>query len=150
MTTVLPPVLHEKVEGEVRELATVKPHVPTAEATLNLSAEQIALLMLSTHVTENCNKFFTEFTAKGRTTLEPEDRKKFTVGMLDAARKDVIPFFKEHLYYTQPVEDIARRDVTEATALQIVILILGNMVMSALQLKHERDQAGGKPRGKTH
>jgi hypothetical protein len=137
MSTLLPDVLCKQIDDEIREMITVRPHNVEATVSPRLDAQLIALLLLSAHQTPNCNVEFAVWTENGPlASLEKEERQKFAKGMLAAARGDVIRFLSERMSIDI---DLDNADITEAAALQLVVLIMGNMVMRSLQLKHDAE-----------
>ncbi len=137
MSTVLPDVLRKQIDGEIREMIPVRPHHANAKISPRLDAQLLALLLLSAHETPNCNKEFTKWTESGPlAALEKEERRKFAIGMLAAARGDVIRFLDDRLALKI---DLESADITEAAALQLVVLIMGNMIMRTLYLKNEAE-----------
>lgn len=146
MSTLLPEGLRKQIDEEIREIITVRPHNATATVSPRLDPQLLALLLLSSHQTHNCNVEFAVWTENGpMASLEKEQRQKFAKGMLAAARGDVIRFLSERMSVDI---DLDNADITEAAALQLVVLIMGNMVMRALQMKHDAENREVKD-GKT-
>lgn len=146
MSTLLPPVLRKQIDDEIREMINVRPHNPDTMVATRLDAQLLALLLLSSHQTQNCNVEFAVWTENGPlASLEKEARRKFAKGMLAAARRDVIRFLSDRMSLEI---DLESADITEATALQLVVLIMGNMIMRSLQMKHDAENREVK-NGKT-
>lgn len=138
MVSELPPEVHAQIEAEIRDLKVVKPHMPTATVMVAVDGERIAVLMLSLQKTNHCSAYSEMWQKKGMTFLEKDDRRDFLTGLLVEARKDVNLYLCD--LTTSGPDEFEGRDVTEAAALQIVILILGNMVMHAIHLRHIEEQ----------
>ncbi len=139
MSTLLHVSLKAQVEDEIRKYVEVRPHVKTVQLPVILDASHIALTLISARAIPQCDAFFAEWQKQGLTEMNPDDRVRLSRGMLENARKDVIVWIAEHTSYT--ADDLKTMDVAEATALQVVVLILGNMLMHSLHLQHGRAQA---------
>lgn len=140
MSTLLPPDLHAMLFEEIKELVEPRPFVPKARTAVNLDAKEISLLMLSTRTdTDHCDAFFKEWMESGRDVQVPDRRAEFARDLMVAARKDTVAFLNGHLFYTQPVEDIGGMSIAEATSVELVVTIIGNLIMRDLQMAHESE-----------
>lgn len=143
MATPIPQELYDTLHEQFCELITVKPHVAGTHLPLHLTGKEIALYLLSAKETTLCDEAFTEWAGKGFSTLDVQGRADFSAGMLDAARKDVANYFESidgGVTRATLLKNADQCDITEDTAINVVVLILGNMMMHSLMLQHEKDQ----------